>query len=227
MLPPQLSPAVPRTQPARAWAAPPRKCRRPLISVSNSSPWLDLEPRSLMSKAARSAGPLINAAPSPVAAAEAPMAAAASLGSHQGSGGGGGGASQPGPCLPSASADVQPSRGLVFLGTGLWQRGAPLFTAGLGPQVFPALHHTVTLHQVLQDLVPGVRMSVPESGPPCSPAWATATAPVTVGPRSLVRSAQSTRGQRLGESKGENKGQLLCFTQSKRLLRGGGIGAKT
>lgn len=127
------------------------------------------------------------------------------------------------PC-PCHQLMYNPTRGSSSWGAGLWLVGLLKFTAGLGSQVFLAPHHIVTLHQVLQDMVPGMRkLSFPGSGPPCSLAWTTATAPVTVNPRSLIRSAQSTWGQRIRESKGEKEGQLLWFTQSTGLLRGDGI----
>lgn len=116
-----------------------------------------------------------------------------------------------------------PARGLSSWGAGLWLGGGlPKFITGVGSQVFPALHYTVTVCQVLQDRSIG-KLSFPASGPPCCLAQTTATAPVTVSPGSLVRSAQTTRSQRIRESKRVKEGQLLRFIQSEGLLRGGSI----
>lgn len=113
------------------------------------------------------------------------------------------------PC-PCHQLMYNPAMGSSSWGGRALAGGLPKFIAGLGSQVFPVLHQIVTLHQVLQDMVPGVKkLSFPGSGQPCSLTWTTATAPVTVGPGSLVRSAQSTWGQRKEKGKGGEGGS--CF----------------
>lgn len=96
---------------SKPWATlPARKRRPPLIKQRVFLGWV-WSCRSLISKAARSAGPLINTDPIHVSAAKAPTVhpSAAFPQDHPGGwveGDGGGSDSQEGPCHALSSADV-------------------------------------------------------------------------------------------------------------------------
>lgn len=185
---------------SRLWATLPARKHRPPQTSNKQCAFLGWgwSCRSLISKAARSAGPLINTDPIRVSAAEAPTVhpSAAFPQDHQGSRGRGGSDSQEGPCHPRHLLMYSPARGSspwraelgLGDGGGVLCSGSSMQASSLS-QIFSALPScsdpvlsTAKDADAGHDVQHQKALSFFWSKPPCSGAWTTTTAPITGRP---------------------------------------------